>query len=232
MSLGLLVNLGLWQLDRAQQKRDQAALLQQRRLEAAVSLEQVLASDISVQNTQDRKVSTRGSYWNEASFLIAFQFYQGAPGFEVITPFQLAKQDMWILVSRGWIAPREGGDGLPEIPSVTGEQAITALAHIPQDIMGTTQVQGEQWPLRFRRVDIPLLEQVLERPLAPVVLRLEPGEPGVLARHWSSRAISTRSNLGYALQWFAMALIVLVITVLMSTNILALIKERGASQNS
>lgn len=230
MSLGLLINLGLWQLDRAQQKRDQAALQEARSLEAPVSLEQVLINGISAQNTQNRKVSTRGSYWNEASFLIAFQFFQGAPGFEVLTPFELAEQDTWVLVSRGWIAPKDGGDGVPEIPPVLGEQTITALAHIPQEPVGVTQVQGEQWPLRFRRMDIPLLEQVLDRSLAPVVLRLEPGEQGVLARHWSAHAITTRSNLGYALQWFGMALIVLIVTVLLSTNILALYKERNASE--
>src|SRR5690606_3701998 len=157
--------------------------------------------------------------WNEASFLVAFQFLQGAPGFELVTPFVLTSGEH-VLVSRGWISP--GNEGQPDIPAVPGAQTLTGQLHIPPDAEVVTQVEGEVWPVRFRRLDIPRAAQILDQPLLPYVVRLAEGQPGVMARHWPALTVSTRSNIQYALQWFGMALAVVVITLLMSTNLLAL----------
>lgn len=237
ITIALLVNLGLWQLGRAQDKRELQQAVQARQLEPAMALSQLSLSEAELDQAQrdaleSQNVEALGSYWNEASFLIAFQFFQGAPGFELITPFQLSNTGEWLLVSRGWIAPGPGDDALPTIVPLSDEVTITGQLHVPAPVAGVTQVQGEAWPVRFRRVDIARAAQVLERPLLPVVLRLGPGEQGVLARHWPAVSVSTRNNIGYALQWFAMALAVLTISLLMSTNVITLIAQRNARKRA
>jgi surfeit locus 1 family protein len=227
LTVSLLINLGFWQLGRAEEKRALQREMQARQLEPAIPLQQITTRTAPIPAEEgtlleNQNVSVTGRYWNEASFLVAFQFFQGAPGFELITPFEVSDSDELVLVSRGWIAPGPGTDGMPYIVPVEGEQQVTGQLHVPAVVPGRTQVEGEAWPLRFRRLDISRVTEVLERPVLPWVLRLSVGSEGLLARHWPAATISIRSNIQYALQWFGMALLVLVITALMSTNLLAL----------
>lgn len=237
LTVALLINLGLWQLGRAQDKRELQQAVKARQLEpalpiASLSLADPVLDEMQRNALENQNVEGLGSYWNEASFLVAFQFFQGAPGFELITPFQLSNTGEWVLVSRGWIAPGPGDDAQPTVIPIDGEITITGQLHVPAPLVGSTQVQGQEWPLRFRRLDIPLASQVLERALLPVIVRLGQGEQGVLARHWPAMSVSTRNNIGYALQWFGMALVVLVISALMSTNLLSLMAQRSAQKKS
>jgi len=227
--IATLVNLGLWQLGRAAEKRALQDAMQARQLEPAVALESLPPISAPLTADQQRElenlsVTFSGSYWNEASFLVAFQFLQGAPGFELVTPV-LLDSGRYVLVSRGWISP--GNDGQPAIPTVTGPQALIGQLHIPAATDAVTQVEGEVWPVRFRRLDIPRAAQILDQPLMPYVVRLAENQPGVMARHWPALVVSTRSNLLYALQWFGMALGVAAISLLMSTNVLALWRGRA-----
>lgn len=227
LTVALLLNLGLWQLDRLGEKRAIARAMQQRLEEPALALQAVPVRSAPLSEEQadaleNLRVTVQGRYWNEASFVVAFQFFQGAPGFELITPFEIEGSRALVLVSRGWVAPGPGEDGMPYIVPIVGEQRLFGQLHVPELRQGRTQVEGDAWPLRFRYLDIDRAAQLLERPLLPWVLRLAPGETGVFARHWPAVTVNTRIHIQYALQWFAMALIVLIISFLLSSNFLAL----------
>lgn len=230
LSLALLVNLGFWQLGRAADKRALQREMQARQELPAMALEQVQPRSGILREEQalaieNLRVSVSGRYWNEGSFLVAFQFFQGAPGFELITPFLVAGSEEALLVSRGWIAPGPGADGMPFVVPVAGEQTLTGQLHVPVAVAGTTQVEGDAWPLRLRRMDLARAAQVLDRPVLPWVLRLSADSAGVHARHWPAVTLSTRSNIQYALQWFGMALVVLLVTLAMSTNFFTLLRK-------
>lgn len=231
MTVALLINLGFWQLGRAAEKRELQRAMQMRLEVAALPLAQVAPRQGPLTQEQrnaveNLSVSATGRYWNEGSFVVAFQFFQGAPGYELITPFELQDTGELVLVSRGWVTPGPGADGMPYIPAIEGPQRLSAQLHVPTPALGTTQVEGERWPLRFRTLDIPRAATLLERPLLPWVLRLAPAQAGVFARHWPAVTVSTRSHIQYALQWFGMALLVFVVSVLMSSNILVLRRRR------
>jgi len=227
-SVAVLITLGFWQLDRAAQKRDMQRAMLARQLEPPQTLVDLPApadplNEERREQLENLSVSLSGNYWNEASFLVAFQFLQGAPGFELVTPFILSS-GQYVLVSRGWISP--GNDGNPALPVISGPQTLVGQLHIPPAATGVTQVEGEAWPVRFRRLDIARAAAIMDRPLLPYVVRLAEGQPGVMARHWAPLTVSTRSNIQYALQWFGMALAVIVVTLLMSSNIVALRRGR------
>lgn len=233
LTVVLLINLGFWQLGRADEKRTLQREMQTRQLDVAVPLAQVQSQtdEISAEwteNLENLNVSATGRYWNEASFLVAFQFFQGAPGFELITPFEISGSDDVVLVSRGWVAPGPAANGLPYITPMDGDMTVSGQLHIPEPVVGVTQVEGDTWPLRFRRLDLERAATLLERPVRPYVMRLGISEPGVMARHWPAVTVNTRTNVQYAIQWFGMALAVIVIATLMSTNLPAL--WRGTSR--
>ncbi len=232
LTFALLVNLGFWQLGRAEEKRALQREMQAREALPALPLAQLSpragpldASQASA--VENLRVTVAGRFWNEASFLVAFQFFQGAPGFELITPFLLADSEEVLLVSRGWIAPGPGADGMPVVVPVEGEPTLTGQLHVPPVLPGTTPFEGETWPLRLRRLDLARAAELLERPVLPWVLRLSADSPGVHARHWPAVTVSTRSNIQYALQWFGMALVVLLVTLALSTNLLSLLGGKG-----
>lgn len=230
LTFALLINLGFWQLGRAAEKRALQREMLARQELPALALEQVLPrtgplSEAQAVEVENLRVSVSGRYWNEGSFLVAFQFFQGAPGFELVTPFLVDGTEETLLVSRGWIAPGPGDDGMPFIVPVNGEQTLTGQLHVPPVVAGITQVEGEAWPLRLRRMDLARAAEVLDRPVLPWVLRLSADSAGVHARHWPAVTVSTRSNIQYALQWFGMALVVLVVTLALSTNIFTLLRK-------
>tara|TARA_R100001377_G_scaffold83746_1_gene65829 strand:+ start:2193 stop:2957 length:765 start_codon:yes stop_codon:yes gene_type:complete len=227
LTVTLLLNLGFWQLGRVQEKRELQQAMQQRQAEAPMSLAALTPrigplSEEQANDLENLSVVATGQYWNAASFVVAFQFFQGAPGFELITPFELDNSGEVVLVSRGWVTPGPGADGMPYIPPVEGPQTLRGQLHIPGMLAGRTQVEGDDWPLRFRSLDIGRAAELMERPLLPWVVRLGVNETGVFARHWPAVTVNTRMHIQYALQWFGMALVVLVISFLMSSNFLAL----------
>src|SRR5690606_41374712 len=139
-----LINLGLWQLGRAAEKRALQDAMQARQLERPVALESLPSVSVPLsaeqqQQLENLSVTLAGSYWNEASFLVAFQFLQGAPGIELVPPL-LLDSGRYVLVSRGWTSP--GNDGQPAIPTVPGPQALIGQQHIPAATAAVTQVEG------------------------------------------------------------------------------------------
>jgi len=227
LTVALLINLGLWQLGRAADKREFQHAMQQRQLETPIPLVTLTPrtgplSEEQASDLENLSVSATGQYWNAASFVVAFQFFQGAPGFELITPFELEEGGEFVLVSRGWVTPGPGTDGMPYIPPLEGPQTLRGQLHVPAPLPSRTQVEGDDWPLRFRSLDIDRAAELMERPLLPWVVRLGANEPGIFARHWPAVTVNTRMHIQYALQWFGMALIVLVLAFLMSSNFLAL----------
>ncbi len=232
LTVALLINLGFWQLGRADEKRALQQDMQRRqevpaRAIGEIAPRQAPLSEEDVNALENLNVQAEGRYWNDASFVVAFQFFQGAPGFELITPFQLEQTGEMLLVSRGWVTPGPGADGMPYVPPVEGPQTLRGQLHVPPVQAGVTQTEGEDWPLRFRRLDIARASELMARDLLPYVLRLAPDQAGVFARHWPAVTVNTRTHLQYAAQWFGMALVVLVVSFLMSSNFLALRRRRS-----
>lgn len=246
LSVSMFINLGFWQLSRAAEKRQLQRDAEEQMLADPVPIEELSAqiSDIPANTAgsvdpnwslNNRRVSLRGEYLNDAPFLTVFQFFQGQPGFELISPFRLASDNSLVLVSRGWIAPGPGADSIPIVQTVAGEQNLSGQIHVPLEPTTASQIEERAWPIRLRRMHVPQAEQLLGEALFPYVVRLDAGSPGLGARHWATVNISTRSNIGYAIQWFFFALATLLISLLMSSNIIQLWKEKsnsGAAESS
>ncbi|GEM_PF-83698 len=245
LSCALFINLGFWQLGRAADKRQlqrDAAVQEQAEPVALESLFAVSsaagsagsagaagAAEETAATLNNRRVSLRGEYVNDAAFLVVFQFFQGQPGFELISPFRLSSDGSLVMVSRGWIAPGPDADSLPVIQAVQGQQTLIGQLYVPDLASVAGQVAEREWPVRVRRLHIPQAEALLGEPVYPWQVRLNTGSPGLLARHWPTVTISIRSNIGYALQWFSFALLTVVVSLLMGSNLLQVLrKDRGS----
>ena len=196
----VFVMLGLWQLDRAAEKKALLALFED---EAPYSR----PSDYSALAEFDR-IETSGAYLADRQILIDNIIVNGRLGFYVVTPLRPAMNEPLLLVNRGWMQ-KTGPSG--EIPGVGVDEAFRTVrglvGRLPRVAIrpGEAFSAGQDWP----RVGVyPTLDEIaaeLDEELLPVVLLLSPDAQDGFVRRWAPNVSGPTTHYGYAFQWFALA---------------------------
>lgn len=249
MTCGMFINLGLWQLDRAAEKRAREQAWEQMQTAPAIDYAELADGGAGEEPESHERllmrvgqpVRLRGNFLDpRVSFLVMYQFHRGRPGFEVISPFRPEGRDELVLVSRGWLAAPEAG-GRPEVPPVRretdnrsgsaeggspGRLEIRARLHVPELPPARGRVVDENWPLRVPGLHPGQAGELLGEAVYPQILRLQDGEPGFLQAHWQAPDFGRRMHYGYAVQWFLFTALVVLASVLLSSNLLALLRSR------
>ncbi|MCH9769504.1 MAG: SURF1 family protein, partial [Gammaproteobacteria bacterium] len=112
----------------------------------------------------------------------------------------------------GWIARVPKQSGLPKIGVVKGPQQLTGyikLADRHHFILGNNILNSGHWPLLIQRIDIKALRQVLNVAIYPFVMRLDKTAKHGFIRQWQPINVLPQRHLGYAVQWFGLALVLL-----------------------
>ena len=207
--LPVFCGLGIWQLDRAEQKRQLASSQETRRKLPPHSLNQDIPEPSQL---AFRSVSVSGRYLHEKSVLIENRKHRGVSGFHLITPLQLEESDQIVLVNRGWLSRKQLEQGqLPE--ALAGLQQISGDITIPQPpalelaLETSKDQQMPHWPYLT-------LEQFaawsgLE--ILPFAILQSADDKSSLVREWPRPHFSDTMHIGYAIQWFAFGLITLLI---------------------
>jgi len=210
LPIPLFVVLGVWQIDRAEQKREQARILGQRAELPALELGNPIADP---EVLRFRKLRARGTFEAEGQILIANRRQANRIGFHVITPLRIQGSDSRVLVNRGWIAaPGDGGPVAAPIPA--GEVAMTGEAHLPAPpalaLHGSPEA-AKDWGRRWPYLTLELYTAATGIQVLPVVVLQDPDTVGGFLRLWPQESPKEGMHIGYAIQWFAFALITLVL---------------------
>lgn len=211
----VFVRLGIWQLDRLAQRRAQNAAII-----AVLDTPPYQMDAAPMPNAQQipgRWVTVTGTYDPDHQMLLILQNWQNRAGVNLITPLLLdggetagtEPVEVAVLIDRGWI-PNEELVNLAAY-DVSGPVTLTAYVALPE-ILGRQTAPDPTFQPEIYRVDTAVLQTQLPYDLQPVYLVQPPGEEGNVA--WPYRQpreidISDGPHLGYALQWFAFALIAL-----------------------
>lgn len=214
--LGLLTSLGFWQLERAEQTR---ALLGKYSQKPQTVFQ--LEPHLSVfDELQFQWAEASGSYDNDHQFLLDNMTHNGRVGYHVLTPLRLRGSGVGVLVNRGWIPIGATREQLPdpevgELPrDVSGRLRLPATETF---MLGVEQPR-EGWPYRIQRIRIAALEKELGYPLLPVVLLLDDQQEDGFVREWRPVRYGPERNVGYAVQWFGLALVLLIIYLVVNTR--------------
>ena len=209
--------LGRWQLYRVAEKQAIAGEITAR----AEAPEVELLSDTGragIEALWYRHAVARGHFEAAGQLLIDNILHQGRPGFYVLTPLVLGDGSTRVLVNRGWIPQGKDRRELPEITVPAGQVVVHGIIDKgPRQAISL----GQPVPLSDTRptlwLAIDYAEYARQRGVAllPLTLNLDPGEPGGYARDWPPFRARTGMHYGYAIQWFAFAVIVLVVFVYM-----------------
>jgi len=200
----LLVWLGFWQLDRADEKRALLAGFEARRTAAPVP---VGATELAEQPAFTR-VALQGSFDAGHSLLLDSRTRAGAAGVELLQPFYDQPSGLWLLVNRGWLAWPDRRTP-PQFTTPDTPLKLTGWVYLqPGEDFLLKQTESAGWPKLVNSVDAPALWQVLGRGGASFQVRLDPGSAAYQV-DWPIVAMGPEKHLGYAVQWFALALALL-----------------------
>lgn len=218
LAIGLFARLGWWQASRA---REKAAMLESAAqvLDARRAVPLAQAADPRRARGYDWAGGT-GTFDARPALLLDNQQRQGRAGVRTYRIF-MPDAGAPLLVDLGWRA-LPGDRALPATPRIDGRVALRGLLAPPPSsglaLGPSMQRQGDAWLLA--RVD---LEDIAARmglpvPLAPRVLRLDPALPIGYPRDLAllANTLTPDKHRGYALQWFALALAVLVTACVLS----------------
>jgi cytochrome oxidase assembly protein ShyY1 len=200
----LCVSLGLWQLDRLEQRRAlNERVLDARRAEP-VDIARVFDTDRApAVRDEFRLVKAVGKYDPGKEHLVRGRSVDRRAGVYVLTPLTLAGGDI-VLVVRGWAPFSDKGAGIaPDFPSPpTGEVTVIGRARRPEDGAGGAARMGE-YPA-VRRIAPAELAGALSGPLfqgyVELVRQTPAGEPGLVAI--PEPTVGEGPHLAYGVQWF------------------------------
>jgi len=229
--LPILVALGNWQLERADEKRELAARHAARQSAPPVSL--VTLEDRAPGALADRRVVLNGYYLDEPLIFIDNRLRNGRYGHDVVSVFMDEASGEAVLLNRGWVPGDPSRRSLPEVSTPPGVQVLEATVYVsPGDPYVLEADTFEELPPRVlvQENNSPALRRAVEAAsslrLFPRELRLLPGQPTGFRRDWPVVNQSARKHEGYALQWFTMAAVLCLVFVLRSSNLAAVLGYR------
>jgi len=203
-TLALLISLGFWQLDRADEKRaieDKIAIANSANVELVVSTE-------LLKDKEYYHVRLQGSYVDDKQFIYDNQIVDQISGYYVLTPFVLNGDSKTVLINRGFIAWNGRRDKLADI-DVEGEITevkVQISKPVKRMELKASEISGE-FPVLIQALDLDAMSAIASIDFVSVVGLLSPESSNGFVRRWEPYTGSIERHIGYAIQWFLMAFV-------------------------
>lgn len=181
------IALGNWQARRAEEKRALGA--------------------------QQQRIVVHGEFLPERTLLLDNKLRGKRAGYEVVTPLRLA-EGIHVLVNRGWIEAPPRRDQLPAVLTPRGRIRVEGvmLARLPQPLQ-----LGEPAKGRVRQsLDLKGFAAESGLPLQAFFIEQHAGIADGLLREWPRPDAGAEKHDGYALQWYSLAALAVVLVVVLS----------------
>ncbi|MDX1613768.1 MAG: SURF1 family protein [Candidatus Promineifilaceae bacterium] len=210
----LLAWLGFWQLDRLAQRQARNAELVRQLSAAPLDLNRATLPD-DLTTLRDRSVIVNGRFDYGQQLLLTQQSWQGRPGAHLITPLILNGGGRAVLVDRGWIPAEEVRQADLTSFAESRVGSVNGVIQLTQTLPGGRSVVPDAPQKTWYRVDIEAIEAQMPYELLPVYVQQTPEGGGNGRGELPYRAepeydLSDGPHLGYALQWFAFAIMLAV----------------------
>jgi len=212
LGLPVLIALGFWQLDRAEQKDELLAAFQRMVDAPPTALDDGRAGE---RLPQYRGVIVTGEYLAGKSFLLDNRTHEGRVGYQVLTPLRMEGGVAAVLVNRGWVPAGRTREVLPVFETPRGRVEVWGMVYAPSDrqiVLGPEEAHGGAWPRIVQRIDVAGMEDQLGVQLLSYTILLSEAEPGGFVRDWRPLyGAGPERHRAYAIQWFSFAVIFLVV---------------------
>jgi surfeit locus 1 family protein len=200
VGMAVLARLGIWQLDRLDERRAANA-----QLAAALDAPPfALTADFLPSDPttlKDHWVTASGAYDFDYQGIIKLQNFQGQAGVYLVAPLVLEDGATAVLVNRGWLPVNETNLSQFDEPGAVTVEGYAALSETL-----SRGSRAEATDLEWFRLDIEQIETQLPYNLLPIYI-VETGETADLPIHLQREIdLSEGPHLGYAIQWVSFCL--------------------------
>jgi surfeit locus 1 family protein len=181
------------------------------------------AAGIALGNWQSRRadekrvvfprVAVEGEFLPRHTVYLDNKTRRGKAGYEIVTPLKLRGSSSHVLVNRGWIEAGKTREVLPEVRTPPGELRIEGIAldRLPRPM----QLKQEKSRVR-QSVDIAAYATETGLPLEPRVIEQHSDTGDGLARDWAPHDAGAEKNQAYALQWYSLAALAVILFIVLS----------------
>ena len=203
------IALGNWQAGRAQQKRSLGVQLEQAMNSPPI---EISPGKIIPDAVVYKHVAARGRFADEHTVFLDNKLRRGRPGYEVVTPLRL--NGTHVLVNRGWVAAGRSRDELPRVPAPAGEVRVEglALARLPHVLEAGSGGQGKV----RQNLDLKSFQDETRLALQPIVIEQHSPAADGLVRDWPRPDTGIEKHESYALQWYSLAGLAVVLFIVLS----------------
>lgn len=203
----LLLRLGFWQLQRADEKQHMLVAEHMRSKQRPT-----WCCSTNKPPQQYQPVSAEGRYLSD-TFLLDNQHRQHQFGYDVLSPLVL-KDGSVVFVDRGWVSSDNTRRTMPTITTPSDLTKLQGSVYYPsskQWLLGENlEKKGDNISI-LEVFDPNLLSQVLQKRVYPYIIRLNKENADGFVKEWAIVSMPPQKHFGYAVQWFAMAFVVLIL---------------------
>lgn len=199
----VFVRLGLWQLDRLQERRANNEVILAHEAAPAVPWESVFDHPITDADAWQR-VTVTGTFDADHQFVVRYRSNAGQVGYEIVTPLRTAS-GRTVLVDRGFVI-KPANEDYPAVAPAPPSGQVSVVGHVRRDEQGdATAVNPDGTQVRL--INSQALSAVLPYELASGyigLLSVTPGQEGDFVPV-ATPEISDGPHFWYAVQWFLFA---------------------------
>ncbi len=210
----VMARLGIWQLDRLEQRRAFNAQVQAARAQPALDLDQGIPVDIS--DMEWRSVEISGEYDFANQVAIRNQYHGNEYGYHLLTP--LLSQGTAVLVDRGWIPADSNSTPTdwrkfdePGMVTIKGQIRLGQAKPAFGGVADALPADGSKLVV-WNNADVEKIASQMPYPILNVYIQpdTDPADETPPIPYQPELDLTEGPHFGYALQWFTFATILLV----------------------
>jgi surfeit locus 1 family protein len=215
--LYLMISLAQWQAGKAAYKEAVIEQMQQRKHLDAVILPLLPAS---IDERNYRPVQLMGRFDNNHQFLLDNRVYQGQAGYEVYSLFN-DESGTTLLVNRGWVKQPRTREQLPDITVDDARTVLTGLLSTTPGkglVLADNLHKADQWPVVLQYMDLAEIASLANVGLYDMVMWADETAGYSYQRVLPVLSYDSAKNTGYAFQWYALSLALIIIYIVVNTK--------------
>lgn len=210
--ISLFTRLGLWQLSRAEEKQKLEETIKYHNNLPPLTIDGLINLDPDL---RFRKVVVRGEYEEGQHIFLDGKKHQNQIGYHIVTPLIIAgTNNVQVLVNRGWIKMNKNGNTLPAIPTPKGVVEVKGTIEIPRTppFISLPPVDADRnWGVRWPFLDTDYYAAQYNIRVQPFYILQDPDDQYGFIREWPVFKTKQDMHIGYAIQWFAFAVITIAV---------------------
>ncbi len=212
--MAITFSAGRWQINRVSEKERLQSLFLQTRQLPAVSLARPLANETDLRY---RSLIAEGQFLPDKQVYIDNREHAGRSGYHVVTPLVIAETGAVVLVNRGWLERGRNYSVAPDVQVPSGRVQVLGTGSLPSKKfleLSDQAIAGKVWQnLTFERVGAALGLTVM-----PIVVLQQNDKSSGLSPVVEQPDFKIDTHRGYAFQWFALTVTLLVIYVVVNSK--------------